>query len=253
MGTGQSGRATLGAGMTLLSVRGVSKRFGGLTAVDNVSFDVAAGELVGLIGPNGSGKTTLLNILSGLAEPDGGEILLDGTPCHGLTPERLAHRGVMRMFQLTRVFRRMNVIDNLLVAGRALGLGADEALSRADALISELRLDVVRHLDAGQLSGGQMKLLEFGVCFMVPPRIALLDEPFAAVHPTMKEIMGAFIRSRHEKGQTFILVSHDMPVVVELCPRAVCMNAGAVIIDATTREVLNDPRVIEAYLGGQAA
>jgi ABC-type branched-subunit amino acid transport system ATPase component len=239
--------------MTLLSVRGVSKRFGGLTAVDNVSFDVAAGELVGLIGPNGSGKTTLLNILSGLAEPDGGEILLDGTPCHGLTPERLAHRGVMRMFQLTRVFRRMNVIDNLLVAGRALGLGADEALSRAGALISELRLDVVRHLDAGQLSGGQMKLLEFGVCFMVPPRIALLDEPFAAVHPTMKEIMGAFIRSRHEKGQTFILVSHDMPVVVELCPRAVCMNAGAVIIDATTREVLNDPRVIEAYLGGQAA
>jgi ABC-type branched-subunit amino acid transport system ATPase component len=239
--------------MTLLSVRGVSKRFGGLTAVDNVSFDVAAGELVGLIGPNGSGKTTLLNILSGLAKPDGGEILLDGTPCHGLTPERLAHRGVMRMFQLTRVFRRMNVIDNLLVAGRALGLGADEALSRADGLISELRLDVVRHLDAGQLSGGQMKLLEFGVCFMVPPRIALLDEPFAAVHPTMKEIMGAFIRSRHEKGQTFILVSHDMPVVVELCPRAVCMNAGAVIIDATTREVLNDPRVIEAYLGGQAA
>jgi len=253
MGIDQDGRAALEAGMTLLSVRGVSKRFGGLTAVDNVSFDVTAGELVGLIGPNGSGKTTLLNILSGLAKPDSGEILLDGTPCHDLTPERLAQRGVMRMFQLTRVFRRMNVVDNLLVAGRALGLGADEALSRADALIAELRLDVVRHLDAGQLSGGQMKLLEFGVCFMVPPRIALLDEPFAAVHPTMKEIMGGFIRSRHGKGQTFILVSHDMPVVVELCPRAVCMNAGRVIIDASTREVLNDPRVIEAYLGGQAA
>ncbi len=239
--------------MSLLSVRGVSKRFGGLTAVDHVSFDIEGGELVGLIGPNGSGKTTLLNILSGLSESDGGEILLDGLPCHGLTPEKLAHRGVMRMFQLTRVFRRMNVIDNLLVAGRALGLAADEALDRADALITELRLDAVRALDAGQLSGGQMKLLEFGVCFMVPPRIALLDEPFAAVHPTMKEIMGAFIRSRHDKGQTFILVSHDMPVVVELCPRAICMNAGSIIIDASTREVLNDPRVIEAYLGGQAA
>jgi ABC-type branched-subunit amino acid transport system ATPase component len=239
--------------MTLLSVRDVSKRFGGLTAVDHVSFDVEGGELVGLIGPNGSGKTTLLNILSGLSEPDSGEILLDDVACHGLTPEKLAHRGVMRMFQLTRVFRRMNVIDNLLVAGRALGLAAGEALDRADALITELRLDAVRALDAGQLSGGQMKLLEFGVCFMVPPRIALLDEPFAAVHPTMKEIMGAFIRSRHEKGQTFILVSHDMPVVVELCPRAICMNAGSIIIDAATREVLNDPRVIEAYLGGQAA
>ncbi|MGB3272656.1 MAG: ATP-binding cassette domain-containing protein [Xanthobacteraceae bacterium] len=239
--------------MTLLSVNGITKRYGGLTAVDDVSFDILAGELVGLIGPNGSGKTTLLNILSGLARADSGEILLDDTPCHGLTPEQLAHRGVMRMFQLTRVFRRMNVVDNLLVAGRALGLKPAEALERAHALISELRLDAVAALDAGQLSGGQMKLLEFGVCFMVPPRIALLDEPFAAVHPTMKEIMGAFIRARHAKGQTFILVSHDMPVVVELCPRAICMNAGAVVIDATTREVLNDARVIEAYLGGQAA
>ncbi|MCO5130138.1 MAG: ATP-binding cassette domain-containing protein [Xanthobacteraceae bacterium] len=239
--------------MTLLSVRGVTKRYGGLVAVNNVSFDVAAGELVGLIGPNGSGKTTLLNILSGLADPDAGEILLDGKPCQGLTPEKLAHRGMMRMFQLTRVFRRMNVIDNLLVAGRALGLKPGEALDRARSLISELRLDAVAALDAGQLSGGQMKLLEFGVCFMVPPRIALLDEPFAAVHPTMKEIMGGFIRSRHENGQTFLLVSHDMPVVVELCPRAICMNAGAVVIDAPTRAVLADARVIEAYLGGQAA
>jgi ABC-type branched-subunit amino acid transport system ATPase component len=159
----------------------------------------------------------------------------------------------MRMFQLTRVFRRMNVVDNLLVAGRALGLDAQAALTRASELIDELRLGVVRHLDAGQLSGGQMKLLEFGLCFMVPPKVALLDEPFAAVHPTMKEIMGEFIKSRHANGQTFILVSHDMPVVVELCPRAVCMNAGAVIADAPTRDVLNNAQVIEAYLGGHAA
>jgi ABC-type branched-subunit amino acid transport system ATPase component len=159
----------------------------------------------------------------------------------------------MRMFQLTRVFRRMNVVDNLLVAGRALGLGAAAATAQANALIEELRLGVVRDLDAGQLSGGQMKLLEFGLCFMVPPRVALLDEPFAAVHPTMKEIMGAFIRSRHKSGQTFILVSHDMPVVVELCPRSVCMNAGAVIADAPTRDVLSNTQVIEAYLGGHAA
>jgi branched-chain amino acid transport system ATP-binding protein len=239
--------------MSLLSVRGIVKRYGGLTAVDSVTFEVAPGELVGLIGPNGSGKTTLLNILSGHADPNAGEILLDGKSCHGLKPEQLAHRGVMRMFQLTRVFRRMNVVDNLLVAGRALGLGAAAATAQANALIEELRLGVVRDLDAGQLSGGQMKLLEFGVCFMVPPRVALLDEPFAAVHPTMKEIMGAFIRSRHESGQTFILVSHDMPVVVELCHRAICMNAGAVIADAPTRDVLSNTRVIEAYLGGHAA
>jgi branched-chain amino acid transport system ATP-binding protein len=239
--------------MSLLSVRGVVKRFGGLTAVDKVGFEIASGELVGLIGPNGSGKTTLLNILSGHGDADEGEILLDDKPCHGLKPEQLAHRGVMRMFQLTRVFRRMNVVDNLLVAGRAIGLDHGTALARADALIEELRLGVVRNLDAGELSGGQMKLLEFGVCFMVPPRIALLDEPFAAVHPTMKEIMGEFIKTRHAGGQTFILVSHDMPVVVELCPRTICMNAGSVIADSTTRAVLSEPRVIEAYLGGHAA
>jgi branched-chain amino acid transport system ATP-binding protein len=98
-----------------------------------------------------------------------------------------------------------------------------------------------------------MKLLEFGACFMAPPRIALLDEPFAAVHPTMKEIMAGYIRSQHAAGQTFLIVSHDMPVVVELCSRAICMNAGAVIADGPTREVLNDAQVIEAYLGGAAA
>jgi len=239
--------------VSLLSVRNVAKRFGGLKAVDCVSFELQPGELVGLIGPNGSGKTTLLNILSGHLTPDTGEILLDGAPCHGLKPEQLAKRGVIRMFQLTRIFRRMNVVDNLLVAGRALGLDAGGANERALSLIGELRLTPVQHLDAGQLSGGQMKLLEFGTCFMVPPRIALLDEPFAAVHPTMKEIMAGFIRKRHAVGQTFLLVSHDMPVVVELCPRTVCMNAGQVIADADTRTVLTTPQVIEAYLGGQAA
>jgi ABC-type branched-subunit amino acid transport system ATPase component len=98
-----------------------------------------------------------------------------------------------------------------------------------------------------------MKLLEFGSCFMVPPRVALLDEPFAAVHPTMKEIMAGFIRQRHAEGQTFLVVSHDMPVIIELCPRTICMNAGAVIADEETRAVLSDSRVVEAYLGGAAA
>jgi len=239
--------------MSLLAIRNVMKHFGGIVAVEDVSFDIEAGELVGLIGPNGSGKTTLLNMLSGHLRPNAGAILLDGTPCQGLKPEKLAHRGLTRMFQLTRIFPRLNVVDNLLVAGRALGLSARQAQETIETLLEELRLTHVRHLDAGQLSGGQMKLLEFGACFMVAPKIALLDEPFAAVHPVMKEIMSGFIRTRHEAGQTFLLVSHDMPVVVELCPRAVCMNAGRVIADAPTRAVLSDPPVIEAYLGGQAA
>lgn len=237
----------------LLSVEGVTKRFGGLVAVADVSFGIAAGELVGLIGPNGSGKTTLLNIMSGHLSSDQGTIRLDGEPCSGFKPQRLARRGLMRMFQLTRIFPRMNVLDNLLVGGRALGLSAEEARERANALLEELQIAHVRHLDAGQLSGGQMKLLEFGCCFMRTPRLALLDEPFAAIHPTMKEIMSSFIRTRHKEGQTFVLVSHDMPVIVELCPRSICMNAGRVLADGATSDVLSAPAVIEAYLGGAAA
>jgi ABC-type branched-subunit amino acid transport system ATPase component len=237
----------------LLSVQDVTKRFGGLVAVSDVAFDIAPGELVGLIGPNGSGKTTLLNIMSGHLSADQGTIRLDGEPCTGMKPQRLARRGLMRMFQLTRIFPRMNVLDNLLVGGRALGLAADEARQRANALLDELQIAHVRHLDAGQLSGGQMKLLEFGCCFIRTPRLALLDEPFAAIHPTMKEIMSTFIRARHAEGQTFVLVSHDMPVIVELCPRSICMNAGRVLSDGATSQVLAAPAVIEAYLGGAAA
>ena len=239
--------------MNCLSVSGVSRSFGGLKAVDEVSFEMGYGELVGLIGPNGSGKTTLLNILSGHERPDAGAVLLDGKPIQNLRPELIADRGMQRMFQLTRVFRRMSAFDNLMTVGRALGLPHAESRERAARLVEELTLGPVRNLDAGQLSGGQQKLLEFGCCFMKPPRIALLDEPFAAVHPTMKETMAGIVRARHAAGQTFIIVSHDMPVIVELCPRSICMNAGSVVIDGPTRSVLSDPRVIEAYLGAEAA
>jgi ABC-type branched-subunit amino acid transport system ATPase component len=239
--------------MALLSIRHVSKSFGGVRALEDISFDVAAGELIGLIGPNGSGKTTLINILSGHQSADRGEVLLDGQSLLGLSPDRIARRGVLRMFQLTRGFGRITALDNLLVTGRALGLDSDEAHRRAERLLDELTLTRVMNLDARQLSGGQQKLLEFGSCFMVPPRLALLDEPFAAVHPTMRQIMADFVRKRHAEGQTFVLVSHDMPIVMELCPRTVCMNAGTVIADEATRLVLDDPVVIEAYLGGQAA
>jgi branched-chain amino acid transport system ATP-binding protein len=239
--------------MACLSIDKVSRSFGGLKALNEVTFSVKEGELVGLVGPNGSGKTTLLNILSGHVSADSGEVALDGHPITGLRPEELAQLGVLRMFQLTRVFPRMNALDNLLVTGCALGLSEIQAQERARELIEDLLLARVAHLDAGQLSGGQRKLLEFGSCFMVPPRVALLDEPFAAVHPTMKEIMSRVIRRRHAAGQTFLLVSHDMPVIVELCPRTICMNAGAVIADEKTRTVLSDPVVIEAYLGEAVA
>jgi ABC-type branched-subunit amino acid transport system ATPase component len=235
--------------MTLLKTIGLYKHFGGVAAVDRVDFSVNAGEILGLVGPNGSGKTTVLNMLSGFLAPDAGEVWFADENVTRLSTVQLARRGLLRMFQMTRVFPRISSFDNLLVAGMAMGLPEREAARQAAALLEELTLTPVQYLDAGSLSGGQRKLLEFGMCFIKPPRIALLDEPFAAVHPVMRETMAGFIRRRHAQGQTFILVSHDMPIVVDLCQRTVCMNLGRVIAEGPTRAVLESAPVIEAYLG----
>jgi branched-chain amino acid transport system ATP-binding protein len=238
--------------MSLLRTEGLTRHFGGVAAVEELTFAVEPGEVLGLIGPNGSGKTTALNMLSGFLAPDAGRMWLDGQPMEKLSPMQLARRGLLRMFQMTRVFPRICAFDNLLTAGLARGLAEAEAERRARGLLDELTLAPVAYLDAGQLSGGQRKLLEFGMVFIEPPHIALLDEPFAAVHPVMRETMARFIRRRNEQGQTFLLVSHDMPIVVELCHRAACMNAGRLIAIGNTRDVLRDRAVIEAYLGSGA-
>lgn len=238
--------------MSLLKTIGLTKHFGGVKAVDEISFKVEQGEILGLIGPNGSGKTTVLNMLSGFLPADAGEVRFADENVTRLTAVQLAQHGLLRMFQMTRVFTRISAFDNLLTAGIAMGLTEKESERRARALLEELTLTHVQYLDAGQLSGGQRKLLEFGMCFIEPPKIALLDEPFAAVHPVMRETMAAFIRRRHAEGQTFILVSHDMPIVIDLCQRSVCMNAGKVIGDGPTRTVLESIPVIEAYLGSSS-
>jgi len=235
--------------MSLLRTEGLTRHFGGVAAVEDLSLAVEPGEIFGLIGPNGSGKTTALNLLSGFLDPDRGRAWLAGEEVTRMKPAALARRGLLRMFQMTRVFPRICAFDNLLTAGLARGLDESESTRRASALLEELTLAPVQYLDAGALSGGQRKLLEFGMCFMEPPRVALLDEPFAAVHPVMRETMARFIRARNAQGHTFLVVSHDMPIVVELCHRTVCMNAGRLIAAGPTREVLRHPAVIEAYLG----
>ena len=235
--------------MSLLRTEGLTKHFGGVAAVDGLSFAVEEGEILGLIGPNGSGKTTALNMLSGFLVGEAGQVWLEDEEVTRLAPVALARRGLLRMFQMTRVFARISAFDNLLTAGLARGLPEKDAEARAQSLLEELTLSPVKYLDAGQLSGGQRKLLEFGMCFISPPRIALLDEPFAAVHPVMRQTMASFIKRRNALGHTFLVVSHDMPIVVELCHRAVCMNAGKLIAAGPTREVLKDTAVIEAYLG----
>ena len=235
--------------MSLLRTEGLTKHFGGVAAVEDLALELQAGEILGLIGPNGSGKTTALNMLSGFLAPDRGRVWLGDEEVTSMKPVALARRGVLRMFQSTRVFGRISALDNLITAGRARGLSEEESRSRAASLVEELTLAAVMYLDAARLSGGQRKLLEFGMCFIAPPRVALLDEPFAAVHPVMRETMARFIRRRNAEGQAFLLVSHDMPIVVDLCHRTACMNAGRLIAVGPTRDVLQDRAVIEAYLG----
>ena len=235
--------------MSLLRTEGLTRHFGGVAAVEALSLAMEDGEILGLIGPNGSGKTTALNMLSGFLAPDAGRVWFAGEEVTRMTPVALARRGLLRMFQMTRVFPRISAFDNLLTAGLARGLAEKESVARAVDLLEELTLSPVQYLDAGQLSGGQRKLLEFGMCFIAPPRLALLDEPFAAVHPVMRETMAGFIRRRNAEGHAFLVVSHDMPIVVDLCARTACMNAGRLIAVGPTREVLKESAVIEAYLG----
>jgi branched-chain amino acid transport system ATP-binding protein len=238
-----------GATRPIAVIDRLRKSFGSVAAVDDVSFAIAPGELVGLLGPNGSGKTTILNMMSGLLRPSGGEIWLDGDPVTGLSADRLARAGMVRMFQATRVFTQMTVLDNLLTCGFALGLGRGAATERARALLDGLQIGHYIGAFASDLSGGQQKLLEFACCFMQTPKIALLDEPFAAIHPTMRAVLVDYIRTSNAAGQTYVIVSHDMPVVVDLCPRVICLAAGQVLADGATDAVLRQPAVIEAYLG----
>jgi branched-chain amino acid transport system ATP-binding protein len=236
----------------LLEAAGLRKSFGGIVAVDDTSLALVPGELVGLIGPNGSGKTTLLNLLTGYYAPETGTVTVDGELISGHSPDRVFQAGIARMFQHVKVFRRLSASENLEVAGRGAGLGAGQARQRAGDILA--RLGLARHAsdDVAALSGGQQKLVEFGSCFMSHPKLVVLDEPFAAIHVSVRQVMFDVIREHHDRGQAFLVVSHDIPAIMRLCPRTVCMNAGTVIADGPTDRVMADVRVVEAYLGTHA-
>jgi branched-chain amino acid transport system ATP-binding protein len=251
--------------MSLLIVDGIVKHFGGVKALNGCSLKVEEGSITGLIGPNGAGKTTLFNVISGLIKPDRGTVHFQDRPIHGMKSHRLARRGVIRTFQMTREIQRLTVRENLLLAASdQAGLNVFEALfgakrvrenerenlDKADALLDFFALAHLRDVPASSLSGGQRKLLDLARCLMSDPRILLLDEPTSGVNPVLAETIADRIKKlQQERGLTFFIVEHNMGFLERLSDRVVVMAEGATLLEGPLDVVRQHPEVLEAYLG----
>jgi len=240
----------------LLTAEGLTKRFGGVAAVDGCSFAVPEGSITALVGPNGSGKTTLFNLLTGYLRADAGAMTFAGRNVRRPDPTRLYRAGLTRTFQQARIFPKLTLVENLVVAvqqpwrsivRRAIGR---PDRTRALELLEEFGLVQLAGDAAGSLSYGQKKLLEFATVLMGRPRLVLLDEPTAGVNPVLVEKIEQHIRGLNGNGLTFLIVEHNMNVVMRLCDPVIVLDHGTKLAEGTPSEIQSDPRVLDAYLGG---
>ena len=246
----------------ILEVDGLTRRFGGLTAVDNLSFSVAAGEIRGLIGPNGAGKTTTFNVISGAYAPTSGQIRFQGEPIAGLTSHDIAARGLVRSFQQTTLFKELSVLDNVLIGAhlevrpslasslsRPAGDGNAKAHDRARDMLAFFGLDDRRDALAGTLPHGLQRRLGMAIALMARPRFLLLDEPFTGMNNEETRSAMTLIQQIRDRGITLLLVEHDMQAVMGLCDAITVLNFGRLLAEGKPDAIKTDPAVIEAYLG----
>lgn len=244
----------------VLSIKNIKKSFGGIHAVNDVSFDVYPGEILGLIGPNGSGKSTLFNCILGQLTPDTGKVSVNGRDVSGLRASDLSKLGVGRTFQQLSVFPKMSVMDNLIMAGqehkgsmwsRLFGPGDAGLTGAAEQMISFFRLNHLRDTLAGSLSYGQQKLVDAAMAFMVEPSLVLLDEPAGGVNLTMLQgLKERLLAYNGEHGTTFVVIEHNMEFVMSLCTRIIVLAEGKIIAEGSPEEIRSNQTVIDAYLGG---
>lgn len=235
--------------MTILEIKNLTKKFGGITAVDNCSFKIEEKLVYGLIGPNGSGKTTIFNLITGIYDEDAGDVYFRGERLNGLQMYKRIRKGIGRTFQLLRIFRGMTVIGNLLVPPQRAKEKGDSMVEKALELLKFVDLINLRDEYAGNLSFGQQRLLEFAMVLMQDPELILLDEPTSGVNPALIRKMCDYIKKLRERGKTFVIVEHNIPAIMELCDRIIVLDYGKKIAEGSGEEISRDEKVIEAYLG----